>query len=68
MSVDSERMVAVISAYRGAHSALHELWSAAVGTPGYDKRTWKTLSNALDKLARDAATAAGWPSNEALPL
>lgn len=56
MSSDS-----VLLTYFAAHRALHELWSDAVGTPGYDKQKWLTLSNGLDKLGRDAAAAVGYP-------
>jgi hypothetical protein len=56
----------VLEAYTAGHRALHALWSDAVGKPGYDKAVWKQLSNALDKLARDAATAAGHPPNASL--
>lgn len=30
-----------------AHRALHKLWTAAVGTPGYDKRAWHALEEAM---------------------
>lgn len=33
--------------------ALHALWTAAVGTPGYDKAAWKELASAIDVLATD---------------
>jgi hypothetical protein len=33
--------------------ALHALWTAAVGTPGYDKARWKELASAIDVLATD---------------
>ena len=51
----------VMLTYFAAHKALHKLWTEAVGTPGYDKAAWRTLSNGLDKLGRDAATAVGYP-------
>ncbi len=52
--------------YNEASAALHELWTAAVGTPGYDKAAWMRLSNAIDSLGRQAATTAGLPSTEPL--
>jgi hypothetical protein len=55
-----------LATYRDAHAALHILWTDAVGTPGYDKRMWTRLSNAIDKMGRDAATAAGVPKTEPL--
>lgn len=55
-----------LAAYRDAAAALHILWSDAVGTPGYDKKMWMRLSNALDRMGRDAATAAGVPTTEPL--
>jgi hypothetical protein len=54
----------VLLTYYAAQAALHRLWTEAVGTPGYDKATWRTLANGLDKLARDAATAAGYPRDK----
>lgn len=36
-----------------ANRALHALWTAAVGTPGYDKAAWKELASAIDVLATD---------------
>jgi hypothetical protein len=30
-----------------AHVALHSEWSAAVGTPGYDKKAWMERSSLL---------------------
>lgn len=37
--------------FREAHAAFHKLWTAAVGTPGYDKREW---------IRREAELIAKW--------
>ncbi len=54
----------ILESYRIASHAMHQQWSAQVGKPDYDKATWMKMSNALDKLARDAATLAGHPRSE----
>jgi len=56
----------VLLSYYAAHAALHALWSEAVGTPGYDKRSWMALSNSLDALGRSAATLVGFPRDQPL--
>jgi hypothetical protein len=33
--------------YRALHEQLHKLWTASVGTPGYDKRAWQVLEQML---------------------
>jgi hypothetical protein len=57
----------ILSDYRAAINALHRLWTEHVDAPGYDKSKWRDLSNAIDRLGRDAATAAGHPRTEPLP-
>jgi len=55
-----------LAAFRAAHAALHQLWSAAVGTEGYDKAAWKVLDNALARFARDAGEKVGIGRTEPL--
>lgn len=55
-----------LSVFRAAHATLHQLWTAAVGKPGYDKETWKTIDNALARFARDAAENVGIGRSEPL--
>lgn len=38
-----------------ANLALHKLWTAAVGTVGYDKALWLKLDQALSTLKRLAS-------------
>ena len=38
--------------YRNAHRLLHELWSASVGTPDYDKKKWFELESLLVRAGR----------------
>ncbi len=45
--------------YKKVQDALHRLWTDAVGTPGYDKKLWKDLSVAIDRLAMDSLKALG---------
>lgn len=33
--------------FRNIHELLHELWTKAVGTPGYSKSLWKKLDKAI---------------------
>lgn len=33
--------------FRAAHAAFHKRWTAAVGTPGYDKARWKAEEREL---------------------
>jgi len=35
---------------KGIHEQLHALWTAAVGTPGYDKSKWRAFEEALLRL------------------
>lgn len=56
-----------LEAIAESNAALHELWSEAVGAHGYSKEQWKRLSNALLRLQRAAATAAGFPATEPIP-
>lgn len=44
--------------YKALHVKLHRMWSAAVGTPKYEKREWK----ALDAAIHEALTTAMSPS------
>jgi len=55
-----------LATFREAHATLHRLWSAAVGTEGYDKEAWKTLDNALACFARDASEKCGLDRSEPL--
>lgn len=55
-----------LATYREAQTTLHRLWTAAVGKEGYDKAMWTTLSNALDRFARDAADKVGIARSEPL--
>lgn len=55
-----------LATFREAHAALHRLWTAAVGTEGYDKAAWKVLDNALARFARDAGEEAGVGRTEPL--
>jgi len=55
-----------LAAFREAHAALHRLWTAAVGTPSYDKAAWKTIDNALARFARDAGEKVGVARTEPL--
>lgn len=55
-----------LAIYRDANTALHRLWSDAVGKEGYDKREWKKLEIALTRFGRDAATQAGIGRTEPL--
>ena len=36
--------------YERMHEALHDLWTWAVGMPGYDKSAWIRLSQTIDEL------------------
>lgn len=54
------------AAFGRAHNELHRLWTAEVGTPGYEKRPWRDLDNALSARGRDVANAIGIPSTEPL--
>lgn len=55
-----------LEAFRGAHAALHKLWTTAVGKEDYDKEMWKTVDNALARFARDAAEGVGIGRSEPL--
>lgn len=55
-----------LAAFRDAHGTLHRLWTAAVGTAGYDKAAWRALDNALSRFARDAAEKYGITRSEPL--
>lgn len=44
-----------------AHTALHRLWTKAVGTPDYVKAEWQELEVALYNLSREAAHRAPEP-------
>jgi hypothetical protein len=52
--------------FQDAHAALHRCWTEAVGKPGYDKRDWMLIDNALSRFARDAATQIGIERGEPL--
>ena len=53
-------------AFRVAHAVLHQLWSDAVGQPGYDKKRWIALDNTLSQFARDAGEMFGISRSEPL--
>jgi len=55
-----------LQAFREAHAALHQLWTAAVDQPGYDKKRWIALDNALARFARDAGETFGVSRTEPL--
>jgi hypothetical protein len=40
--------------FREVHAVFQRLWTAAVGTTGYDKKEWQRMDNELVKLARKA--------------
>jgi hypothetical protein len=40
--------------YERIHTALHVLWSKAVGQPGYVKSEWAELEQAIQSLAQEA--------------
>jgi hypothetical protein len=54
------------AAFREAHTALHRLWTDAVGKPDYNKALWRRIDNALGRFARDAAEKAGISRSEPL--
>lgn len=56
----SSDVAALIERYRVAHEALHRLWTAAVGTPDYNKADFRTIDNELARVFRDAARALGY--------
>ncbi len=45
--------------YATIQNELHKLWTEAVGSPAYDKKQWRALSNAIDQLASDVRKALG---------
>lgn len=45
--------------YRIAHGTLHQLWTACVGTPGYDKKYWMSLDNDISERFADEHLQAG---------
>lgn len=55
-----------LAVFREAHTALHRLWTDAVGKPGYDKPAWRIVDNALGRFARDAAETVGISRSEPL--
>ena len=55
-----------LRAFREVHTKLHQLWTAAVDQPGYDKKRWIALDNAIARFARDAGEAFGVDRSEAL--
>ena len=38
--------------FRAVDQRMHELWTVAVGAPGYDKRKWQALEQGIFDLAR----------------
>lgn len=55
-----------LAAFREAHTALHRLWTEAVGKEGYDKAAWSAINNALSRFARDASEKVGIGRTESL--
>jgi hypothetical protein len=55
-----------LQAFREAHAALHQAWTAAVDQPGYDKKRWIALDNALSRFARCASEIFGIRRSEPL--
>lgn len=51
----------LLADFRKKHYELHRQWTAAVGTPGYVKATWRDRENAQCAEYRDRATALGYP-------
>src|SRR5947208_11075607 len=43
--VDAYPREEFFAAFREAHTALHRLWTEAVGKPGYDKALWGMVDN-----------------------
>lgn len=64
--VDTYPREEFLTAFREAHAALHRLWTAAVGTEGYNKDDWRTVDNALARFARDASEKVGVARTEPL--
>lgn len=52
--------------FRNAHGALHRRWTLAVAQPGYDKRDWMILDNALSRFGRLVANQIGLDPTERL--
>ena len=52
--------------FRAAHAALHRRWTLAAAQPGYEKRDWQTLDNALNRFGRIVATQIGFDPTEQL--
>lgn len=46
--------------YRVAHTALHVVWSRAVGTRDYNKADWKVLEEEIDRVFRDSLNRLGF--------
>lgn len=57
---------ALLNEFNAKHEELHREWTAAVGTPGYVKATWRDRDNALCREYRDRATALGYPGTAPL--
>jgi hypothetical protein len=64
--VDAYPREEFLATFRGAHDALHRLWTEAVGKEGYDKALWREIDNALARFARDAAEKVGISRSEPL--
>ena len=55
-----------LRAFREVHAEFHQLWTAAVEQPGYDKKRWIALDNTLARFARDAGESFGVGRSEPL--
>jgi hypothetical protein len=55
-----------LTVFAACEAAFHRNWSADVGCPGYNKRAWQNLHNALIATWRDRATAIGIPRDRPL--
>lgn len=51
----------LLATFKAKHEQLHREWTAAVGTPGYVKSTWRERDNALVSGYREKLTALGYP-------
>lgn len=50
----------LLGRYHVAHTALHVLWTRAVGTHDYNKADWKVLETEIDRVFGDEAKRIGY--------
>lgn len=55
-----------IDAFAACEAAFHHHWTEAHDAPGYHKRAWQDLHNALLQTWRERATAIGIPKDRPL--